>query len=68
MIDFDAAQGLYHKVCEEEQTTGRARNMQTFQNAEHIADIIEKLKHLKESGVLTEEEFQTQKQKLLDRL
>lgn len=66
-IDLDAAKNIYKgayeqgkdfvSTLEQEQDTSR-----------DIFEKLEKLGHLKEQGVLTEEEFQEQKQKLLDRL
>jgi uncharacterized protein (DUF697 family) len=66
-IDLDAAKNMYKgayeqgkdfvSTLEQEQDTSR-----------DIFEKLEKLGHLKEQGVLTEEEFQEQKQKLLDRL
>lgn len=57
------------QVDEEAFEATRARKMaKTKAASDDIVSILEKLARLKEKGVLTEEEFETQKRKLLDRL
>lgn len=66
-IDIDAAKKRYQAAYEEGKEV--ASNLEKDkEKAQDVYESLEKLGKLKEQGVITEEEFQAQKEKLLDRI
>jgi predicted Zn-dependent peptidase len=66
-VDLDSAKSAYKKAFEQgkEFVSGLEGEEKA---AKDVYEALDKLGQLKEKGVLTEEEFEAQKQKLLDRL
>ena len=66
-VDLDSAKEAYKETLEQGKqfvsTLGQSR-----EGAQDMFQALEKLSELKEKGVITEGDFETQKQKLLDRL
>ena len=64
---FEEGKGVVEELEKEKKAKEQAAS-ETPETPEDILQTLEKLGVLKEKGVLTEEEFEEQKQKLLDRL
>ncbi len=66
-IDFDWAKGIYKEKFEQgKQYVSDLEDEQ--KDSKDVFEALEKLGNLKEKGVITEEDFEVQKQKLLNRL
>ena len=66
-IDLDAAKRSYKEAYEEGKDVASKLEKEQDQ-AKDVFEQLEKLGRLKEKGVITEEEFQAQKEKLLNRI
>ncbi|MFQ5568296.1 MAG: DUF697 domain-containing protein [Rhodothermales bacterium] len=71
-IDLDKAREAYEEAFEEGkevvETLEEEKQNAEMDGSEDVLEKLEKLAALREKGVVTEEEFEAQKQKLLDRL
>ncbi len=63
-LNVQVHEKAFEKMKREKEKTGG----KTPVSADYVFDILGKLAQLKEKGIITEEEFKAQKQKLLDRL
>ncbi len=68
-VDLDAAKDMYKRAFEQgKQYASDLEKNQKAQESASVFDQLERLAMLKEQGLLTDEEFKLQKQKLLERL
>lgn len=67
-IDLDAAKRMYKDAFDQGRQYVDNLERERKQESESVFDKLEKLASLKERGLITDEEFKLQKQKLLERL